>query len=197
MEVIFQPYLRYADFSGRARRTEYWLYSLLNGAILIFLFAGFFGSMTANRGISGMSTGALNFLTVFVFWWAATILPTLAVSVRRLHDANMSGAFFFVHFIPFFGGLIFLGLMVMNGSNGPNRYGADPRGGGNYWWEGNDGPPEGHPQIARTTRNREENSAPATAGGFGRRSTGAAQAQAFEDDSDDGRAEWMRRLNGG
>jgi uncharacterized membrane protein YhaH (DUF805 family) len=194
MEVILSPFLRYADFSGRSRRMEYWLFSLLNGLVLGFLAAGFVGSLLAHRGISGMGDSALNFLTLFVFWMVATVIPGLAVTVRRLHDINLSGWFYLIAFIPYLGGLILFVMMLIDGTKGPNNYGPDPKERGDYWWEGDGGPPEGYRPPARTTGKSSANHAkPAPASASGLRAGGFGKAGTPAADMD--REEWMKRIN--
>jgi uncharacterized membrane protein YhaH (DUF805 family) len=197
MQEIFTPFLRYADFTGRSSRMEYWLFSLFNFIIIIFLAAGFAGSLMANRGLTGMSDSALNFLTIFIFWMVATFIPGLAVTVRRLHDINLSGWFYLVSLIPYIGGLILFVMMLIDGTQGPNTYGPDPKGRGDYWWEGEDGPPEGYRAPARTTGSSGSFTSTEPAGGFGRRAQGFGRAAASS--SDIGamdRDDWMKRLNG-
>jgi uncharacterized membrane protein YhaH (DUF805 family) len=58
----------------------------------------------------------------------ATIIPSIAVQVRRFHDQDLSGLFVLLNFIPGLGGLIVLVFMALEGTKGPNRFGPDPRG---------------------------------------------------------------------
>ncbi len=104
---------QYADFDGRARRTEYWMFVLYN---IIF-------SVAAN---------ILDYLlgTDYVFggiYGLAMIIPSLAVTVRRLHDINKSGWMILVLFIPVIGIIWFLILMVTEGIPGENQYGPNPK----------------------------------------------------------------------
>lgn len=105
---------RYADFSGRARRSEYWWFWLLNTVAGLVL--SLIGFMIAPEA------GAL----IFVIWYLATLLPSLGVTVRRLHDTNKSGWTMLLAFIPF-GGIILLIFMLVDGDMGPNRYGYPPK----------------------------------------------------------------------
>ncbi len=116
---------KYADFSGRAGRAEYWWFALFSG--LVF---GFFYVITVMAAINGVRPLAVVSGLAMVVVWFALLSPGLAVAVRRLHDLNtgMSGWFLLVSFIPF-GGLALLIMFVMEG--GPdNQYG--PRLGGSY-----------------------------------------------------------------
>ena len=110
---------KYAVFTGRARRAEYWWFTLVN----LVLYAAMFGIGLFIENSTGDSvvTGVL-----FVVLLLAMILPSLAVSCRRLHDANLSGLWLLLSFVPF-GGLVTFAMTVMEGTAGPNRYGPDPR----------------------------------------------------------------------
>jgi uncharacterized membrane protein YhaH (DUF805 family) len=171
MQEMFAPFMRYAEFSGRSRRKEYWLFALIHGMISGFILFGFVGALVANRGVSGLSSSALNFLTVFIFWSLATFIPNLAVTVRRLHDINFSGWAFFLNFVPFVGPFILLIMMLIDGTAGPHNYGPDPKERGDYWWEGDGGPPEGYREPAFATGGETSAVSPSTA-----RSSGPAIA---------------------
>ncbi|MDZ3831226.1 MAG: DUF805 domain-containing protein [Sphingopyxis sp.] len=96
---------------------------LLLGLFLLFgLFGGF-----ADAGSGGiMSTAMMIPLGIFAL---ATIIPSIAVAVRRLHDQDKSGWFYLLSFIPYVGGIILLVFMCIDGTRGPNRFGPDPKGG--------------------------------------------------------------------
>lgn len=104
----------YANFSGRARRSEYWYFLLFNLIILIALFG-----LSALIGSVGM--------ILYVIYALATFVPGLAVVVRRLHDINKSGWYYFVGLIPIVGGIWLIVLLATEGDNGPNQYGPDPK----------------------------------------------------------------------
>jgi uncharacterized membrane protein YhaH (DUF805 family) len=134
MEWMFLPLRRYADFSGRSRRLEYWLFSLF---VLFFLvgtalIGGMAGVMTADNGIESSGSGifpAFSFLAIIIGFFAL-LIPMIAVTVRRLHDQDKSGWFILVYFVPYVGGLILMVLMFIDGTAGPNRFGPDPKGRG-------------------------------------------------------------------
>ena len=112
---------KYATFSGRASRREFWMYTL------IYLLIGALVSVVGFAGVimnetSLMMTG-FALLGIFCF---ANIIPSLTVMVRRLHDINKSGWYYFVGFIPFVGAFILLYYMVKMGDMGENMYGASP-----------------------------------------------------------------------
>ena len=102
---------KYADFSGRARRSEYWFFVL--AAILVYVVALVIGSVIGNQ--------YLYFLCIL-----ALIVPTLAVSVRRLHDTNRSGWWLLIGLIPF-GGIALLVFDVTDSEAGTNQYGPSPK----------------------------------------------------------------------
>lgn len=111
---------QYADFGGRARRMEFWMFNLISFLIsLTLVFADTLtGMMDATVGL-GLLSG-IYALAVFV--------PSLAVSVRRLHDTNRSGWWLLLIFIPFLGALALIVLFFLGGTPGDNRYGANPKG---------------------------------------------------------------------
>jgi uncharacterized membrane protein YhaH (DUF805 family) len=124
MEVL----RKYADFNGRARRTEYWMFTLFN--ILIYMGLGILAfAAIALMGRSSSNSAAV-LLVVAPIWLygLAVIIPGLAVSVRRLHDTGRSGWFILVAFIPFVGGIILLVFTCMDSQPGPNLYGPNPKG---------------------------------------------------------------------
>lgn len=143
MEWMLMPYKRYFDFSGRSRRKEYWMFVLFTVIIYLVLAAlmmagGFNPAAMANPElISSMEgPGALFYLGAGLLGLFAlgTIIPMIAVVVRRLHDRDMSGWWYLgaivLSMIPFVGFLVsigFLVLMCLEGTPGPNKYGPDPK----------------------------------------------------------------------
>ncbi|WKD31497.1 DUF805 domain-containing protein [Streptomyces xanthophaeus] len=104
---------KYAVFSGRARRQEYWMFALFQAAAVIVL-AIVDAVIGANMIIVGL-------------YILGTIVPTLALTVRRLHDLGKSGAWYFIMFVPFIGGIWLLVLTATAGQPQPNQYGPDPK----------------------------------------------------------------------
>jgi uncharacterized membrane protein YhaH (DUF805 family) len=134
MRWMFTPLWRYFDFSGRSRRLEFWLYFLLHFIAVAALAMWIFGILVAigRAGDSGHvvsdAAGSLGpALTLFGIFMAATIIPSIAVQVRRFHDQDMSGLLVLLNLVPGVGGLIVLIFMALEGTKGPNRFGADPR----------------------------------------------------------------------
>lgn len=113
MEWMLLPLKRYADFSGRSRRKEYWLYIL--GLWIAIIVASIVDGML---GLTGMVARVYGPLTALVY--LGTIIPTIAVAVRRVHDSDKSGWFVLV---PIYN----LILMFLDGTRGPNRFGPDPK----------------------------------------------------------------------
>ncbi|MFY0603725.1 MAG: DUF805 domain-containing protein [Flavobacteriaceae bacterium] len=111
----------YANFDGRARRSEYWYYVLTN---LIIVISGYI--LLAILALAGgpilFTIGAV----IFVLWAIANLIPNLAVIVRRLHDTNKSGWWILISFVPL-GGLVLLVFYCLEGDRGKNEYGEDPK----------------------------------------------------------------------
>ena len=127
MEYMFMPLKRYADFSGRSRRKEYWMFVLFLMAVnlLLYTFALAGAVSAASSGQAGAGLGlSMILLLLFAF---AMLVPTLAVQVRRFHDQDKSGWMVLLNLIPL-GGLVVLVFMCLEGTRGPNQYGPDPKG---------------------------------------------------------------------
>ena len=122
MEWATLPLKRYAEFTGRSRRKEYWMFVLLNIAVWVVA--------SIIDGILGMSSMFYVYGPVTVLAFLALLIPGIAVSIRRLHDTGRSGWWLLLAFVPIVGGLILLVFMVIEGQRGPNEYGADPKTGG-------------------------------------------------------------------
>ena len=120
-KVVFE---NYANFKGRARRSEYWYFTLAQILILISLIVigALLGSFFDNA-LGGLITGYM----IYSFYSLATIIPTLAVVVRRLHDVGKSGWFYFIVLIPVVGAIWLLILSCTEGDRGANDYGPDPK----------------------------------------------------------------------
>lgn len=121
MEWMTLPLKRYADFQGRSRRKEYWMFTLF-----IFIVAVVLGIVEGILGLSGMVGGVYGPITTLFL--LAIIIPSLAVQVRRFHDQDKSGWFVLIGLIPLLGGLVVLVFMCLEGTPGPNRFGDDPKG---------------------------------------------------------------------
>ena len=125
MHWMLMPLRRYAEFSGRSRRKEYWMFVLLN--LIVSLVIGVLGAWGAASGLfSSEEELMLYFMATAGLYTLVTFLPGLAVSVRRLHDTNRSGWNILWGLMPVIGPLILIFLYATEGTNGPNRYGEDP-----------------------------------------------------------------------
>jgi uncharacterized membrane protein YhaH (DUF805 family) len=110
---------KYAVFSGRARRAEYWYFVLFNiiVAIVLSLIDTLLGTFNFMQGV-GLLSGLYSL---------AVLIPTLAVTVRRLHDVDRSGWWIFINLIPLIGTIVLLVFAVTDGTPGSNRYGPNPK----------------------------------------------------------------------
>ncbi|MCA9005659.1 MAG: DUF805 domain-containing protein [Planctomycetaceae bacterium] len=109
---------KYAEFSGRARRKEYWMFFLFN--VIISFVISIVGSIIGERG--GLISVSLSVLySLFVF------IPGLAVTVRRLHDTNRSGWWILISLVPVIGGIILLIFMILDSDPNANAYGENPK----------------------------------------------------------------------
>ena len=111
---------KYAVFSGRSRRREFWFFMLFYFIILVAL-AFIDGSMAASASGPG-SAGLLS--TIFAL---AMLIPNLAVTVRRLHDTGRTGWWVLIGLIPVIGGIVLLVFMCLDSEAGSNQYGASPK----------------------------------------------------------------------
>lgn len=110
---------QYADFSGRARRKEYWMFALFN---IIFIII----AMILDN-ILGTTAGELPYGVFYFLYVLAIFIPGLAVSVRRLHDVGKSGWMYLIVLIPLIGAIWLLVLMVTDSISGENQYGPNPK----------------------------------------------------------------------
>jgi uncharacterized membrane protein YhaH (DUF805 family) len=103
---------QYVDFSGRARRTEYWMFQLFNiVAIIVLLLID-----------QVLGTGFLS--TIYVL---AVFLPSLAVAARRLHDIGRSGWWQLIGIIPIIGAIVMIVWCATDGQPQPNQWGPNPK----------------------------------------------------------------------
>ncbi|MDR2917623.1 MAG: DUF805 domain-containing protein [Tannerella sp.] len=120
MEWYLKVLKNFANFNGRARRKEYWMYTFINIVILIALMIICFIAI-------GIEENVGKFFLILPFLYTLVVfIPTVAVVVRRLHDINQSGLWYLIAFIPL-GNFILLVFMMMNGTPGPNQYGPNPK----------------------------------------------------------------------
>lgn len=131
MEWMLLPLKRYADFEGRSRRKEYWMFVLFNLIVYAVLAVLAFGSTDFTAAAQGASSSPSPLLMIafglFAIFALAMFIPGLAVQVRRFHDQDKSGWFVLLGLIPYIGGLIVLVFMCIDGTRGSNAYGQDPK----------------------------------------------------------------------
>ncbi len=108
MNWYLQALKKYADFSGRARRKEYWFFVLFNIIISVVL--------TVCDVFMGTYSAA-----------ASILIPGIAVSVRRLHDTGRSGWWLLIVLVPLIGWIVLLIFMLIDGQPGQNAYGPSPK----------------------------------------------------------------------
>ncbi|OUL25917.1 DUF805 domain-containing protein [Nostoc sp. RF31YmG] len=127
MEWMLLPIKRYADFSGRSRRKEYWMYVLFNLLLLVVFGTLMLVGAFVGRSEEGPGAGFWIALALYVVVSLALLVPSIAVQVRRFHDQGRSGWFWLMNLIPYVGGLIVLVFMCLEGESGDNAWGPDPK----------------------------------------------------------------------
>src|SRR4051812_37748869 len=108
----------YANFSGRARRSEYWYYTLMNVIILIGL-----QILIAVCAFNQLGAASMILGIVYLLYALGTLVPSLAVGVRRLHDVGKSGWYLLVSLIPIVGSIWLLVLLCTDSEAGENGWG--------------------------------------------------------------------------
>lgn len=106
---------KYATFGGRARRTEFWMFVLINFII------------DAVLNIVQRATGNTFVLVISSLYGLAVLIPGIAVTVRRLHDTGRSGGWWFIWLIPIAGWIILIVFCAQDSQPGPNQYGPNPK----------------------------------------------------------------------
>lgn len=115
MKWYLAAFKNYATFSGRARRKEFWMFTLFNvliGALLVGL---------------GMAIDPTIGTIVYAVYILAVFIPSIAVTVRRLHDTGRSGGWYFISFVPLVGPIILLVFVCGDSNPEPNQYGPNPK----------------------------------------------------------------------
>ena len=119
IDWAMRPLQKYADFSGRAPRAEYWWFYLFYFVVLMF-------AMIVDSLIG--SHLALNYGFASVLVGLGFFIPTLAAGIRRLHDTDHSGWWLLIALVPLIGAIVLIVFFVSGGTAGPNRFGDDPYG---------------------------------------------------------------------
>lgn len=113
MNEYLNCWSKYAMFSGRSRRREYWLFVLINFMVCI-----------SARGVGDMIGAGVEISLVYSL---SAVIPSLAVAIRRLHDTGRSGWWWLINLIPLFGGILLLLWLCEDSQPGENEYGANPK----------------------------------------------------------------------
>jgi uncharacterized membrane protein YhaH (DUF805 family) len=119
MKWYLQVLKKYAVFSGRARRTEYWMFILFS---IIFAIV----AMILDH-VMKTTVGHLPYGLFYILYDMAVIVPTFAVSLRRLHDVGKSGWMALIALIPVIGAIWLVILFVKDSTPGENKYGINPK----------------------------------------------------------------------
>lgn len=150
MEWMILPFKRYAEFTGRSRRKEFWMFQLLNFILAAILGGPFIASAITASAAAGTGPGAdeamaeamlsgaggLSMIGIVLYglYALAALIPSIAVTVRRLHDRDMSGWWYLglavagaIPVIGFAASIALFVLMVLPGTDGDNRFGPDPK----------------------------------------------------------------------
>ncbi|MGW1216825.1 DUF805 domain-containing protein [Streptomyces sp. NPDC002499] len=115
MSWFIEALKKYAVFSGRARRKEYWNFALFVGIIyVVVLVLGLVTKQTAIVALAGV-------------FYLGVLIPSLAVAVRRLHDTGRSGWWILIGLVPLAGAIVLLVFTVSDSTPGPNQYGPNPK----------------------------------------------------------------------
>ena len=120
MEHYLNVLKKYAVFDGRARRTEYWMFILINAGIALLL--SFLSAIFEDDLLSGF------FMIILSLYYIAMIIPSLAAAVRRLHDIGKSGWWIFITIVPLIGPIWNLVNLLTDSQPGDNQYGPNPKG---------------------------------------------------------------------
>ena len=125
-QSIKSVFSKYAIFTGRASRSEFWYFTLFNiiTSTLLFLLGIAIGAATG--GSDGVPGGLIVGYILYIIYGLGVLIPSLAVAVRRLHDTNNSGWLILLGLIPCVGGIVLLVFMILQGTNGENKYGDIP-----------------------------------------------------------------------
>ena len=120
MSWYLEALKNYAVFSGRSRRKEYWYFVLCNVIVSLVL--------SGLDALLGTFSSSANLGLLSGIYALAIIIPTLAVSVRRLHDIDRTGWWMLIHLVPVIGSVVLLVFAVLDSTPGENRFGSNPKG---------------------------------------------------------------------
>jgi len=122
MEWYLMVWKKYAQFTGRSRRKELWMFFLFNMIIATALYVCGMATREQSSSLSGV------FFVLYFVYALAALVPGWAVGARRLHDIGKSGWWWLIVFIPFVGAIVLIVFWVTDGQPGDNQYGSSPKG---------------------------------------------------------------------
>ena len=119
MNWYLEALRKYTVFQGRARRREYWYFTLFNflAVVVLTIIDMTLGTFSMDAEV-GLLSGIYSL---------GVLIPSIAVAVRRLHDTDRSGWWLLLCFIPILGVILLIVFLVLDGTPGPNRFGANPK----------------------------------------------------------------------
>jgi len=120
MSWFILAWQRATDFSGRSRRKEYWYFTLFNAIVIIFI--ALFAVAFSDQG-----KPAILPFGVMMAYCLALFVPSLSVTIRRLHDIGKSGWWYFIAFVPLIGGIVLFVFTLLDSEPYANQWGLDPK----------------------------------------------------------------------
>ncbi|HZB84538.1 MAG TPA: DUF805 domain-containing protein [Rubrobacteraceae bacterium] len=119
MSWYIEALKKYAVFGGRSRRREYWYFVLFTAIIngVLSIIDGVIGTLSSSANI-GLLSGIYSL---------AVLVPSIAVSIRRLHDTDRSGWWVLIALIPIIGAIVLIVFLIQDSTPGSNRYGPNPK----------------------------------------------------------------------
>ncbi len=117
MNYYLEVWKKFAEFNGRAGRPQYWYFALFN--ILAYIVLSVVDSVVGTNSLSAGGVGLFGGI-----YSLAVLIPSLAVTVRRLHDTDRSGWWILIGLIPVLGAIVLLVFMIFKSDEGANQYGA-------------------------------------------------------------------------
>ncbi|MGL4666689.1 MAG: DUF805 domain-containing protein [Saezia sp.] len=127
MNWYFRVLKKYATFEGRARRKEYWYFKLFHNLIIYaFILYALYSALTTPHHDDFLLAFLKTISPLFWLYLVATLIPNLALSVRRLHDINRSSELLLLWFVAPVGPLVLFVFFAMPGNSGDNKFGPDP-----------------------------------------------------------------------
>jgi uncharacterized membrane protein YhaH (DUF805 family) len=119
MNWYLAAWRKFAVFTGRSRRKEYWFFALFNFIALVLLASVDYATGTLDEE---MGVGLLSGI-----YTLAAIIPSIGVSIRRLHDIGRTGWWILIGFVPLIGSIVLLVFALLDSQPGDNQYGPNPK----------------------------------------------------------------------